>query len=433
MPDWFWYVVVFGYGAIVGSFLNVLIYRMPLGISVVSPPSRCPHCHTSLGFWDNIPLLSFLALGARCRYCGAPISWRYFCVELLTGSLWVCLFWRLSGETGISWANFVAHALFASLLVAVIFIDLDHFLIPDELNWAGIGVGVARDALCLALAWQAGSYLWEETAPLFLYFGWLPRSLVGAAVYGGLLFLVSLLAFLYYAREEGEPVARTARRFFVYEEEPGERETGVTAPPSQAGEDGSADEPEQGEPVRLRFSPAFLAAASALLLLPVLGAWALLAFAVPLLAFIALSRRGDEPVGAALPRFFRADDAGMPETPEGDAAPDDNPEAQEASLLAAEADQFAREAETGQHGGMGLGDVKLALAIGALLGPGLAILSLFFATAAGAVVGISLAAVHGKGLRIGVPFGPFMALGAVVTMLFGSDLVTWYLRLTGLR
>jgi len=93
-----------------------------------------------------------------------------------------------------------------------------------------------------------------------------------------------------------------------------------------------------------------------------------------------------------------------------------------------EADQFAKEAETGQHGGMGLGDVKLAVGLGGMLGPGLATLSLGFATAFGAITGIALAAKHGRSLRIGLPFVPFMAIGAIVAQLYGAQVVAWYSR-----
>lgn len=469
--SWFWYAVVFGYGAIVGSFLNVLIYRMPLGLSVANPPSHCPRCKTKLGFWDNVPLFSFLFLGARCRYCRAPISWRYFGVELLTACLWVALFHRVSGDAGYSWVDFVAQALFAAILVAVIFIDLDHFLIPDELNWLGAALGVARDLICLALIWQAGPWYWDASAREFAYFGWLPRSVVGALVYGSLLFLVSFLTWIYYAREDDETVAQAARRFFADEETTAtaslpapEADTVVdagTVPPvlpeteerdrrqdvneaaatgdslsgggeeaedAEVGEDD--EEEEESEPPRLRFSPGFLALASALLLIPVVKAWAALAFVLPLLAFVGLTRTSGEPTGAAAARFFRADDGAQgPPTPPD--ATDDEPSPEAA--LAADADLFAHEAAEGKHGGMGLGDAKLALAIGAMLGPGGALLSLMVATAAGAVVGVVLARLHGRGLRIGIPFGPFMALGAVLVLLFGDALTRWYLRFAGLR
>src|SRR3954468_12322916 len=85
IPFHFWSLVFFGLGCIVGSFLNVVIHRLPLGQSVVSPPSHCPHCKYSIPWYLNIPLVTWIVLRGRCRNCGAPISIRYFLVELLTG------------------------------------------------------------------------------------------------------------------------------------------------------------------------------------------------------------------------------------------------------------------------------------------------------------------------------------------------------------
>lgn len=439
MPASFWIVITFIQGAVVGSFLNVVIYRMPLGLSVARPStSYCPRCNHYLGFWDNIPLLSFLFLQARCRYCRAPIPWRYFSVELVTAALWACLYVRLSGDTGISWVSYVAQALFASLLVALTFIDLDHFFVPDELNVGALVLAVGRDIVCLALAWQAGAWVWSQWAPQFLYFGWLPRALIGALAYGGVLFLVSFFAFVYYARENNETLAQVARRFFVYEEE--EPETGsVHTAPSSGADEGEEDE---GEPIRLRFSPGFLAVAAGLLLVPVVEAWAAFAVVVPLITFVLLTRRAGEGAAAAFARFFRAEEEQAApiaspaeettldeETPGAENAPD---AASTTQTLTAEADQFAREAETGKHGGMGLGDVKLALAIGALLGPGMALLSLLFATASGALIGLGLKLRYRRSsLRFGLPFVPFMALGAILVMLYGAAVVDWYLRFAG--
>src|SRR5512137_2691981 len=85
VPFSFWSVVLFLFGSMVGSFLNVCIYRMPLGLSVVSPPSHCPHCRYSIPWYLNIPLITWLYLRGRCRECQAPIAARYFLVELVTG------------------------------------------------------------------------------------------------------------------------------------------------------------------------------------------------------------------------------------------------------------------------------------------------------------------------------------------------------------
>ncbi len=424
LPDWFWYPIVFGYVAIVGSFLNVVIFRLPLGKHLSNPPSTCPSCNYKLTFWDNIPLLSFLFLGARCRLCRNPISWRYFCVELVTACLWTLLYHQMVDSTLLSQVHFVLQALLVAVLVALVFIDLDHFIAPDELTVMAATLGFGRDIALLGLAYAMGDPIWSEMRGRFLYLGWIPFSLVGAAVYAGLLFFVSFATFVYYARDEGESIGAVARRFFDFSEtetlaaaehsegslEPTPSEVSVS---TEREEKLEAEEPE-GEAPRLAFSPAFLCAVSAVLMAPLLKFWAALFLVVPFLLFLLISRRG-ESVGAAARRFFRSGDLGPPI--EGDPS---------ISAAQDEADQFAKEAETGQHGGMGLGDVKLAVGLGAMLGPGLAMLSLGFATAFGAVTGIALAAKHGRSLRIGLPFVPFMAIGAIVSQLYGAQVVAWY-------
>jgi len=92
VPDWIWFVFIFAFGCCVGSFLNVVIYRLPRDESLIKPPSACPACGRHIRFYDNIPLVSWLLLRAKCRYCKAPISPRYFVIELLTGLVFVGLF-----------------------------------------------------------------------------------------------------------------------------------------------------------------------------------------------------------------------------------------------------------------------------------------------------------------------------------------------------
>src|SRR5580692_9061073 len=97
MPFHFWSGVFFVLGCVVGSFLNVVIYRLPLGQSIVSPPSHCPHCNYSIPWYLNIPLVTWLYLGGKCANCRAPISIRYFLVELLTGAAFLCC-WLYAGH-----------------------------------------------------------------------------------------------------------------------------------------------------------------------------------------------------------------------------------------------------------------------------------------------------------------------------------------------
>src|SRR5690348_2472797 len=121
MPGWFWATIFFIYGAVIGSFLNVCIWRMPREESVVHPPSHCPGCDRRLQAMDLVPLLSQLFLRARCRYCKARISWRYFWVELLTGLAFLALYLRL-GPSG-RWVELIAGCLFTAVLIVVFFID----------------------------------------------------------------------------------------------------------------------------------------------------------------------------------------------------------------------------------------------------------------------------------------------------------------------
>ncbi len=133
-----WSVCFFTLGCIVGSFLNVCIYRMPLALSVVSPPSHCPHCRYGIPFYLNIPLVTWLALRGRCNTCGAPISPRYFIVELLTGLAFLSC-WLAIGP-GSPWVAAI-YCLFLSGLIVATFIDFEHFIIPDEITFGGIILG----------------------------------------------------------------------------------------------------------------------------------------------------------------------------------------------------------------------------------------------------------------------------------------------------
>ena len=162
--DGLWLVIAFAVGAVIGSFLNVVIWRVPRGESVVTPGSHCPHCDRALVWWENIPLVSFLALRARCRTCGGKIRWRYFWIELITALLFVAVIGRF-GAT----ADGVAFCLFAAALLAALAIDIEHYIIPDSVNTFALAVGISRDVWGLAIGEPQHALL----------FG-LPRSVVGA-------------------------------------------------------------------------------------------------------------------------------------------------------------------------------------------------------------------------------------------------------------
>src|SRR2546426_8844189 len=148
VPFHFWSLVFFTFGCMVGSFLNVCIHRMPLGQSVVSPGSHCPHCQYAIPWYLNIPLLTWLYLRGKCANCKAPISIRYFLVELLTGLLFLGL-WLLYGRQSLGLV--LAYAILLSGLVVATFIDFEHFIIPDEITLGGIAVGFLCSFLVPAL------------------------------------------------------------------------------------------------------------------------------------------------------------------------------------------------------------------------------------------------------------------------------------------
>ncbi|NLX25648.1 MAG: prepilin peptidase [Lentisphaerae bacterium] len=140
--DWYLTFVVFLFGACWGSFLNVCIYRIPAELSVVKPRSRCPKCMTNLTWRDNIPILGWLLLGGKCRYCKAPISPRYPIVELITALLFTAIWLRypMLTDEGID-SRFAAYALLAFGLLLGSFVDLDEMWIPDRCTIGGMIVG----------------------------------------------------------------------------------------------------------------------------------------------------------------------------------------------------------------------------------------------------------------------------------------------------
>ena len=131
-------IYAFGLGAFIGSFLNVLIHRLPRKENFVTGRSHCPKCNELIRWYDNIPLLSFLILRARCRRCKAPISWRYPSVEFIT-ALFFLLAFRLYG---LSFHTMVA-AIFFSMLLVVTFIDFEYYIIPDKITYPGMVLGLA--------------------------------------------------------------------------------------------------------------------------------------------------------------------------------------------------------------------------------------------------------------------------------------------------
>ena len=239
-------------GMLVGSFLNVVIHRLPIGQSVVSPPSRCPSCGTRIRPFDNVPVLSWLVLGGRCRSCRARIPVRYPVIELANGILWVLVL-----RAAPSWGDAATGAFLVSSCLALLAIDYDHQLLPDWITLPGIAVGLGL------------SFVSIRRTPL--------EAALGAALGAGALFLLA----------------------FTYEKIAGQE-------------------------------------------------------------------------------------------------------------------------------GMGLGDVKMLGMIGALLGPAGVLVTVLLGSISGSLVGIALILTRGGSAKTKLPFGVFLALGAIAAFFFGDPLVAWY-------
>lgn len=241
-------VTCFGFGLVIGSFLNVVIARLPAGRSIIHPPSACPSCGAFIRWHDNVPVFSWLWLRARCRSCKAGISWRYPAVEILTAVLFALAAWRL----GLS-PDLGAGLLFLAALVAITGIDLDHQIIPDAITLPGIVLGAGMGVAIRPAAWL--------------------DTLLGILIGGGLFVVIILVS----------------------------------------------------------------------------------------------------------------------------------------------------------RGGMGGGDMKLGAMMGAFLGWKLVLVAILLGVVAGGAVAVVLLLTGSKGRKDPVPFGPFLALGAAVSLLWGHDLLTWYL------
>ena len=129
------------FGACVGSFLNVVVYRVPAGLSLISPPSHCPKCNTQLKPRDNIPIVGWFLIGGKCRYCKAPVSGRYPLVEALTAVLFWCVAWQFGFTVPI--ALLATYGLFVGWLVSLALIDFDTMTLPNVLTQSGLVTGLA--------------------------------------------------------------------------------------------------------------------------------------------------------------------------------------------------------------------------------------------------------------------------------------------------
>jgi leader peptidase (prepilin peptidase)/N-methyltransferase len=354
VPFNFWSLVFFVFGCIVGSFLNVCIYRMPLDLSVVSPPSHCPHCKYSIPFYLNVPLLTWLSLRGKCKNCGAPISPRYFAVELLTGLAFLAC-WLAFGHQSAALA--LVYALVLAGFIVATFIDFEHFIIPDEIT---IGGAVAGFIISILVPQLHGTARWSEGAV------W---SLLGIAVGGSIVYAVLRMGKILFGRQKVKLDGDTKIIF---------TETALVLP----------DQEVPYEEIFYRKSDAVILRAQTLELVD----------------------RGYRDVELRLsPNRLKIGNEELdPET-----VPHLEVVCSELTL--------PREA-------MGLGDVKFMAAIGAFLGWKGALFSLMASSLIGSVVGIVLIILRKREWSSRMPYGPYIALAAVIWIFAGKEILAAVFR-----
>jgi leader peptidase (prepilin peptidase)/N-methyltransferase len=347
-------VFAFVLGAVVGSFLNVCIYRLPLDLSVNEPRrSFCPSCKKQLTWSQNIPLLSWLFLRGRCANCGARIAFRYFAVELITALLFLAVWVRFP------WEIAIPYWIFVSLLIAATFIDFEHFIIPDEITIGGTVAGLVASVIVPAL-------MLTDARPTAL-----GLSLFSAALGYGVLWIVL----------EGGKLAF------------GKKKIRLDAPTpftwTRTGEDAEFVVGDE----RGLWSDHFARETDQLLLL---------------CDAAAIDERD---VGNATLRFHYNRVAFAGEELQLD-------QLQKITGVVREL-QIPREA-------MGRGDLKFLAAIGAFLGWRAVLFAVFAGSLLGSFVGIVTMVIGKRVWSAKLPFGPYLAAGALVWMFFGDALVAWY-------
>jgi leader peptidase (prepilin peptidase) / N-methyltransferase len=346
--------IVFMFGAVIGSFLNVCIHRMPRDESIVSPPSHCPHCNHRIRWIDNVPLVSYLALRGKCRYCSVKISPRYFLVELLTAVLYLLMWlkltqWDPTPVRGIYFLKGPVYWLLIAGLIVATFIDFEHYIIPNEITIGGVVVGF----ICSVLVPPLQHTRSHAVAALWSFVGILAGGLVLFAIaeFGKLLF-----GRLRVPLPLGTAITISDGKLRLPDEE--------------------IDWPDLffRDSDKVRFQAATIK------------------FADKEFHDATVIVREDSIVvnGA---KHLLADIGSIEATTNEIVIP--------------------REA-------MGFGDVKLLAAIGAFLGWQATVFSIFLSSLAGSIVGVTLIVLGKKNLQGRIPYGPYIALGALV-WLFAQD------------
>ena len=357
-------------GASIGSFLNVCIYRMPLGLSVNEPKrSFCPSCKYQIPFHHNIPLVTWLVLRGKCANCGARISFRYFGVELLTGLLFLGIWlkvwtWGRPEWPPQAWVLALPYWIMGALFIVATFIDFEHFIIPDEITIGGTVAGVLLSFAVPALQGQAqhlAGGLW---------------SLAGAGAGFGALWLVTRLGKMAFGKKRLD-FEKAVKLSWIRRGEEADFIVGEDA---------------------MLWSEFFYRGNERLLLecvwLEIDGERFEKVEVVCECDWLHIGERKWE--------LLRVDKI--------------QGEVTEVTL--------PREA-------MGFGDVKFIACIGAFLGWKAVGFTIMSASTIGAVVGLVTIAVGRREWSARIPFGPYLALGALIWLFAGPELLQWYWNLTG--
>ncbi len=369
--------LAFYMGTGIGSFLNVVIYRLPLGISVNNPKrSFCPSCKYQIPMWQNIPLLSWLLLRGKCANCGGKISIRYFMVELLTGVMFYLVFLKISGEYPNPWPHISTWGpqvlclwVFMSLLISGTFIDIDHFILPHTITIGGAVVGVLASWWVPALVDQL-----THTRGLLI-------SLASAALGLGGLWLVVELGKLAFGRKK-----------FVFAKE----------------ETWEVTQPDDNEPPVVAFGEHKYN-------------WADLFMRATDRMVVSCStlQVNERSFGAVTAELW------MEKLKVRDGTSLEEFSLEGVTTLKAKTTQVVIPREA-----MGFGDVLFLMMIGAFTGWQ----AVLFTILAASVIGTVFAVIHrvtGKaewGAKI--PFGPYLAMGAVIWVFYGPQFVEWYVSKT---
>ncbi|MDX2044582.1 MAG: prepilin peptidase [Acidobacteriota bacterium] len=380
-------------GLLIGSFLNVVIHRVPLGESVIFPGSHCTNCSTSIRPMDNIPVVSFLLLRGRCRNCGASISWRYPAVELLTAIVFIVIVLK-DGPTWQAGLEMV----FACVMISLVFIDAIHHLLPNVITYPAIVFALA--AATARAGWgEAITYSFDISFVFQSADAGFPR--ISAAVIGGVLLAVA--APLFWLLDRLDLILYN--KYFEWEDM--NEEAGSVSTPTVKGEgnfeaqalaDARATDTMVGEEAaERRYRRTILA--SMIFGLVVAAIWAVAVFW--------FSPKFPDAFSQAYGGLWRAIVA---------------------ALIGSVPIWWLRAAYFYIRGaeGMGLGDVKLMAIIGAFLGWQGAFGVLLLGSIVGSVTGIVMAWRSQRGLKTALPFGVCLGAAALIVLLMAKPLFLWY-------